>query len=44
MVEKKKNRGPVPVVISKKLSDWIKDSSTNSHINNYKVGGGIKQK
>lgn len=44
MGEKKKHRGPAPVVISKKTSDWIKDSSMNSHINNYKVGGGIKQK
>jgi len=40
----KKKRGPAPIVIPKKISDWIKESSTNAKVNNFKVGGGKPQK
>ncbi|MGJ9460088.1 hypothetical protein [Oceanobacillus sp. CF4.6] len=44
MAEKKKHRGPDPVVIPKKVSEWIYGSGTKAYVNNFKTGGGKKQK
>lgn len=38
--EKKKKRGASPVIISRELSQWIKDSGINPKVNNWKVSGG----
>ncbi|WP_285844426.1 hypothetical protein [Oceanobacillus profundus] len=40
----KKRRGPDPIVIPKKLSEWINGNGTNAYVNNFKKGGGKKQK
>jgi len=37
---KKKKRGKPPVIVPRKISEWIKMSSTNAKVNNWKVGGG----
>jgi hypothetical protein len=44
MAEKKKHRGPDPVVIPRRITEWINGSCNNSVVNNYKKGGGKKQK
>lgn len=41
---KKHKKGKPPTIIPKEISDWINGKSTNTHINNWKKGGGLSQK
>ncbi|GED14837.1 hypothetical protein [Aneurinibacillus migulanus] len=40
MAEQKKKRGPAPVILSRKVSNWINQSTTNYRVESWKVGGG----
>ncbi|WCK55406.1 hypothetical protein PP175_05495 [Aneurinibacillus sp. Ricciae_BoGa-3] len=39
MSEKRKRRGPAPVIIPKKVADWVKNTTTVGKVNSWKVGG-----
>lgn len=39
--EGKKHRGKAPTIIPKHINDWIKGKTTNTHVNNFKKGGGL---
>lgn len=41
---KKHKKGKPPVIIPRHIREWAREQSTNSNVNNYKVGGGKKQK
>lgn len=34
-------RGVAPVIIPRKIAEWIKNNTTNPKVNNFKVGGGL---
>lgn len=39
-MSQKRRPGKPPVIIPRKISDWIRQNTTYASVNNYKVGGG----
>lgn len=37
--QKKKRRAPAPIIIPRKVSEWINQSTTNHRVESWKVGG-----
>lgn len=40
-MSQKRRPGKPPVIIPRKISNWIKQNTTNAVVNNYKVGRGL---